>query len=172
MSASEVEGELAAVSRSRRSLDRAASGERLARAKLEAAMVRAAEAGASQREIAARAGVSQPYVHRVVNERAGRFVPRSELGFLLAANRDAIRRLLEQHGIRGASVFGSVARGEDAPGSDIDLAVEIPEDMGLITLAKVERELSALLGVDVELIPARLMRREVRTSATPDLVPL
>lgn len=166
------EAELSSVARSRRALDRAARGERLARAKLEAAMVRAAEAGASQREIAARAGVSQPYVHRIVNERTGRFVPHSDLGFLLAANRDAILRVLDRHGIRAASVFGSVVRGEDGPGSDIDLAVEIPEDMGLIGLAKVEHELTALVSVDVELVPARLLRPEVRSSATPDLVPL
>jgi uncharacterized protein len=172
MAAGELNDELAAVGRSRRSLDRAASGERLARAKLEAAMVRAAVAGASQREIAARAAVSQPYVHRVVTERAGRFVPRSELGFLLAANRDALRRVLDRHGIREASVFGSVARGEDRPGSDIDLAVEIPEDMGLIALAKVERELAALLGVEVELVPARLLKDDVRSAAAADLVPL
>lgn len=135
-------------------------------------MVRAAVAGASQREIAAKASVSQPYVHRVVTERAGRFVPRSDLGFLLAANRVTIRRVLDRQGIREASVFGSVARGEDGPGSDIDLAVEIPEDMGLIALAKVERELTALLDVGVELVPTRLMKLDVWSAAATDLVPL
>lgn len=163
---------LKAVERSRRSLDRAVRGERFARAKLEAAMVLAAQAGASQREIAAKASVSQPYVHRVLTERKGRFVPRSELGLLLAANRDAVGRVLGQHGIHDVSVFGSVARGEDGPDSDIDLAVEIPADMGLIGLAKVERELTAMLGVGVDLVPARLMKLGVRSTAAADLVPL
>lgn len=164
--------ELAALERCRRSLDRAARGERLARVKLEAAMVQAAEAGASQREIAAKCSVSQPYVQRVVTERRGRFIPRSDLGFRLAANRAAIRRVLDRYGAREVSVFGSVARGEDGPDSDIDLAVEISDGMGLITLAKVERELTALLGVNVELVPSRLMKPDVRSTATADLVPL
>ena len=167
-----VVSELNAVERSRRSLDRAVRSQRLARAKLEAAMVRAVRAGASQRAIAAKASVSQPYVHRVVTEREGRFLPRSELGFLIAANRDAIGRVLGRYGIRDVAVFGSVARGEDGPDSDIDLAVEIPSDMGLIGLAKAERELTALLGVGVDLVPSGLMKPSVRSTAAADLVPL
>src|SRR5688500_563801 len=126
-----VVSELKAVEQSRRSLDRAVKIQRLARAKLEAAMVRAVRAGASQRAIAAKASVSQPYAHRVVTEREGRFLPSSERGFLLAANRDAVVTVLGRYGIRDVAVFGSLARGDDGPDSDIDLAVEIPSDMGL-----------------------------------------
>jgi predicted nucleotidyltransferase len=107
-----------------------------------------------------------------VTEREGRFLPCSELGFLITANRDAIGRVLGRYGIRDVAVFGSVARGEDGPDSDIDLAVEIPSDMGLIGLAKAERELTALLGVDVDLVPSGLMRPSVRSTAAADLVPL
>lgn len=172
MTADMVASELKMVARSRRSLDRAVRSERLARAKLEAAMVRAARTGASQREIAVNASVSQPYVHRVLTEREGRFLPRSELGFLLAANRDVIAKVLGRYGIGEVAVFGSVARGEDGPDSDIDLAVEIPSDMGLIGLAKAERELTAILGVDVDLVPSGLMKPGVRSTATVDLVAL
>ena len=40
-------------------------------------------------------------------------------------------------------VFGSVARGEDRPGSDVDLLVELPPDMGLLGLGRVQAELVA-----------------------------
>ncbi len=172
MTAEMVASELRTVERSRRSLDRAVRSERLARAKLEAAMVCAARAGASQREIAVRASVSQPYVHRVLAEREERVLPRSALGFLLAANRDAIDKVLGRHGIGNVVVVGSVARGEDGPDSDIDLAVEIPSDMGLIGLAKAELELSALLGGHVDLVPSGLMKPSVRSTANVDQIPL
>jgi hypothetical protein len=44
--------------------------------------------------------------------------------------------------------------------------------MGLIGLAKVERELTALLGVGVDLVPSGLMKPMVRSTAAVDLVPL
>ncbi len=160
------------VRRSRRALDRTLAGQKLARTKLEAAMIRAAESGASQREVAAVAGVSQPYVHRVLTEHKGRFVPRSPLGFQLAAYRNEIIDLLQRHAIDKAAVFGSVARGEDGPDSDIDVVADVPSSMGLIGLAKVEQELQELLGVGVDLVPSRLMKQEVREAALADEVPL
>lgn len=39
-------------------------------------------------------------------------------------NRDTIRRIAERHGARNVRIFGSVARGEAGPDSDIDLLVE------------------------------------------------
>ena len=107
-----------------------------------------------------------------MTEREGRFLPSSELGFLLVANRDAVVTVLGRYGIRDVAVFGSLARGDDGPDSDIDLAVEIPSDMGLIGLAKAERELTALLGVRVDLVPSGLMKPSVRSTANADLVPL
>src|SRR2546423_1417275 len=56
--------------------------------------------------------------------------------------------LCRRYGIRRLSLFGSVLRGTDLPGSDVDLLVEFEPDRtpGLLGLARIELELSHLLG--------------------------
>ena len=160
------------VARCRLHLDRVLADERMARVKLEAAMVRAGGEGAAQRDIATAASVSQPYVSQVLADRRGRFVPSSHLGYLLAARRDEVLGITRRHGIENVKVFGSVARGEDHAESDIDLMADLPEGMGLIGLSKVEQELREVLGAGVDLVPARSLKAHVRSPAMRDAVPL
>lgn len=67
----------------------------------------------------------------------------------------AHRSELERAGIRHLSLFGSMARGEGDPASDIDLAAEIEPEAGmdLVDLVSIERRLSELLGRKVDLLP-------------------
>ena len=51
-------------------------------------------------------------------------------------------------------VFGSVARGEESPESDVDLLVDVPEGVGLMTLGRCQAELEVLLGAPVDLVPS------------------
>ena len=60
--------------------------------------------------------------------------------------------LLEQYGVRSAAIFGSYARGDQRPDSDLDLLVEFRSPMGLLTLVRIERELSEALGIKVDLL--------------------
>jgi uncharacterized protein len=63
--------------------------------------------------------------------------------------------------IRKLSLFGSTLRGNARPDSDVDLLVEFQPDsrVGLIQLARIERELSELIGRKVDLrTPADLSR--------------
>jgi len=63
------------------------------------------------------------------------------------------RPLLARHHVRTLSVFGSVVRGEAEPGSDIDVLVEFEPDaaVGLFEFMRLKRELSELLGMEVDL---------------------
>jgi predicted nucleotidyltransferase len=160
------------IARERQHLDRARQRARVARAKLEAAIVRAAAAGGKQRDLASAASVSQPYVSQLVAQHRGRFVPTSHLGYLLAGHRDGILRIARQHRLTNLRVFGSVARGDDCPTSDIDLMADLPQGMGLLGLSKASTEWSDLLGVQVDLIPARSLKANVRPHAMRDAVPL
>ena len=63
-------------------------------------------------------------------------------------------------------VFGSVARGEDRPDSDVDLLVDLPPDMGLLDLGRVQADLEAILGAKVDLIPASDLKPAVRARRT------
>ena len=131
----------------------------------------AAAAGSPQRAIADRAGVSQPYVSQVLAT-APRFMPRSPLGRRLLAKRAEVLRVVRSYGADNVVVFGSVASGTDEPGSDVDLMVDIPPGMGLFTLGRMEQDLRGVLGVDVDLIPARLAQPHVLASAARVAVPL
>jgi uncharacterized protein len=64
--------------------------------------------------------------------------------------------LLRRRGILHAGVFGSVARGDDTPRSDVDILVEIDYSTGFGTmdLMEVEERLSSLLGRRVDVVSA------------------
>ena len=67
--------------------------------------------------------------------------------------REALADFCRRHGIRRLAVFGSALRGDFRPESDIDMLVEFHPDRipGLLGMARIERELSALLGRKVDL---------------------
>jgi predicted nucleotidyltransferase len=65
---------------------------------------------------------------------------------------EKIYSFLEKEGATKIAVFGSYARGEEMPGSDIDILVEFSKTKSLLTLVRIERELSDILGVKVDLL--------------------
>ena len=69
-------------------------------------------------------------------------------------------------------MFGSVARGDDGPDSDVDLLVDLASGTGLVGLGVLERELADILGVDVDLVPADGLKPRVRAEAERDAIPL
>jgi predicted nucleotidyltransferase len=84
---------------------------------------------------------------------------------------DEIRAAVARHGLRNPRLFGSVARGEDVEGSDIDLLVDPGETTTLMDLARLKLELERLLGVNVDIAtPGALsgrLAREVANDAKP-----
>ena len=76
------------------------------------------------------------------------------------------------HGVANLRVFGSVARGEDGTGSDVDLLADIPAGMGLLGLGRVTEDLEAVIGTRVDLVPAGQLKPAVRRRAERDLVAL
>ena len=91
----------------------------------------------------------------------------------LRANRDAIVALGGQYGARRMRVFGSVARGEERPDSDVDFLVEFPRGYDLFAqrLPLAER-LSELLKRRVELIPEHELNRHIREQVLSEAVEL
>ena len=76
------------------------------------------------------------------------------------------------HGVSNLRVFGSVARGEDHPDSDVDLLADFPPGLSLSRLGRLEADLEAILGTRVDLIPAADLKPGVRQRVEPDLIPL
>lgn len=79
---------------------------------------------------------------------------------------------LRAAGVRTLSLFGSVARGEAGQGSDIDLVAEFDPAarMDLIRLAGLERELAALLGRRVQILPEPVQKPRLRANVARDRV--
>jgi predicted nucleotidyltransferase len=70
----------------------------------------------------------------------------------LRQQRDEITRVATRHGARTLRVFGSVARGDEGPGSDVDVLVELDERRGLFDQAALQRGLGNLLGCPVHVM--------------------
>lgn len=65
---------------------------------------------------------------------------------------EKISSFLEKEGAKKIAVFGSYARGEEKPESDIDILVEFSETKSLLTLVRIERKLSEFLVVKGDLL--------------------
>jgi predicted nucleotidyltransferase len=76
------------------------------------------------------------------------------------------------HGVSNLRVFGSVARGEDRPDSDVDLLADFPPGLSLLGLSRLEADLEAILGTRVDLIPAADLKPDVRERVGSDLIAL
>lgn len=79
---------------------------------------------------------------------------------------------LRQAGIARLSLFGSVARNEAGPDSDIDLVAEFDPaaNMDLIRLVGLEQELGDLLGRDVQILPEPIRKERLRANVERDRI--
>lgn len=79
---------------------------------------------------------------------------------------------LRARGVASLAVFGSVARGEARPGSDVDLLAEFDPAvrLSLVGLASLRAELSDLLGAPADLVEGDALRTAVREAAEREAV--
>ncbi len=80
--------------------------------------------------------------------------PSRPLRALVEARRDEIKAVVARHKGASMAVFGSVARGDESPGSDVDFLLEFLPGSSLFDLARLELELHELLGVEVDVVSA------------------
>jgi predicted nucleotidyltransferase/DNA-binding XRE family transcriptional regulator len=167
-----------------------------------AELVRRARTAArlSQNDLAARAGVAQPMISayesgrrepslptltKLVEATGHRMrielvpapadqlgLPDTRLGRLLRRHRRAVLEISAKRKTHNVRVFGSVARGKDHADSDIDLLVDLEPGVGLVGLAGLTRELTELLGVPVDVVPADTLKARIRTEVFAEAIPL
>ena len=90
--------------------------------------------------------------------------------------KDVITKLREHEpelraaGVLHLSLFGSVARGDESPQSDVDLMAEFDPggEYSLLDRVRLERRLAEILGVSVDLAPARTLKDDVLARATDE----
>lgn len=91
---------------------------------------------------------------------------------MLRDHRDAILALAEQYGAYNLRVFGSVARGEATPNSDVDLLVSFREGTSLFELSAFWQDLEALLGYKVNVLSENGLKARFRQRIEKDLIAL
>ncbi len=81
-------------------------------------------------------------------------------------------RELRAAGIVHLRLFGSVARGEASAQSDVDLMADLDRSkrLSLVGMARLENQLTDLLGVRVDLSPADSMKEAVRARAIREAI--
>jgi len=71
---------------------------------------------------------------------------------LLQDKREAILSLAAQRGARNVRIFGSAARGDFGPDSDVDFLVDLEPSRSLLDLGGLLMDLRELLGRDVDVV--------------------
>lgn len=117
--------------------------------------------GLTQKELADLSGVAQPNIaayERGTRLPSAKMLARLEAAakprpsLVLAKHRATIKKVARNHKALEVKVFGSAARGDDKPGSDIDLLVRFAPDASLFDQAALVQELEETLGVGVDVV--------------------
>ncbi len=147
--------------------------------------------GLNRRELAIRAGVRPETVSRIATRGTcdfatlERLARAAGLGIALEAQgekgqgRDAvfgkqsvIRSLARAHGVRTVALFGSAARGDDGPGSDLDFMVELEPGRSLLDLIGFTEDLQQTLGRKVDAVTRAGMKPRVLAAARREAIPV
>lgn len=91
---------------------------------------------------------------------------------LLKAKREEILEIAARHGAYNVRVFGSVARGDAQPDSDVDFLIELERGRSLLDHAGLLVDLQELLGRRVDIVTERGLRPRIRDRVLSEAVPL
>jgi predicted nucleotidyltransferase len=90
----------------------------------------------------------------------------------LQASREEILHLASKHGARSVRIFGSRARGEAGPDSDVDFLVEMEPGRSLLDLGRLLMDLQDLLGCRVDVVEPEGLHWYIRDTVLKEAVPL
>ncbi|WP_307039951.1 nucleotidyltransferase family protein [Agromyces ramosus] len=120
-----------------------------------------------------------PYERFVASQVAGERVPpagrqrtASHLLDELRRRRALIERLARANRIASVQVFGSVARGDETPSSDIDFLVEPQDDASHFDLAQFELDMESLFERPVDVVSRRALHADRDRSVLDEAIDL
>lgn len=126
--------------------------------------------GMTQREIAQQLGISQPAVSQQL--RSARDLSQIHPEDVVEAAAPILTRIAGARGFSKLAVFGSVARKEAGPGSDIDLLVEAPPGTAIGDLLALQGLISEVVGRPVDLVTYGGLKPRVDDDIRREAVPL
>lgn len=91
---------------------------------------------------------------------------------VLQIHRATIRNVVAAHRACNARVFGSVLRGADTDGSDLDLLIDPTPETTLFDIGAIRYELRELLGVPVDVLTPNALPDKFREAVLAEAVPV
>jgi uncharacterized protein len=85
-----------------------------------------------------------------------------EIGKILQGKRDEILRIAASHGARDVRVFGSLARGDAGPESDMDILVKLDLGRSLLDIIAIKQDLEDLMGCEVDVVTEAAISSYIR----------
>jgi uncharacterized protein len=93
-------------------------------------------------------------------------------GTELRNKRNEIIKIAANHGAQNLRVFGSMARGEATPSSDLDILINLEPGRSLLDLIAVKQDLEDLLGCKVDVVTENAVSPHIRDQVLKDAVSL
>jgi len=90
----------------------------------------------------------------------------------LLRHRDEVYAIIRRHRAANPRLFGSAARGQDSPTSDLDILIDPAPGMTLFDLGDLTIELESLLGLKVDLVTPGALSQAMAERIQQDLRPL
>ena len=91
---------------------------------------------------------------------------------LLKSKRRQILDITDRYGVSNVRVFGSAARDEAGPDSDVDLLVNLGPGLSLLSYVALKQDLEDLLGVAVDVVDEGSLHRRIRERVLQEALPL
>ena len=83
-----------------------------------------------------------------------------------------IAEILLKHGVKRASFFGSLARGDTVDSSDIDILVDLAADKSLLDLVAIKLEIEDVLGISVDVLTYKSLLPAIKEAVLKEQLPI
>ena len=90
----------------------------------------------------------------------------------IKSRREEILNIAKKFGAKNVRVFGSVARGEEGPESDIDIIVEMKQGSSLLDIIAIKQDIEELLGRKVDVVTEASISPYIRNEVLREAVTL
>jgi uncharacterized protein len=91
---------------------------------------------------------------------------------ILLKHQKDIKRIAQNNHISYLAIFGSHARGEQKPNSDIDLLVSFNKPVDFFEFYDIEQQLSKLFGKKIDLVTTKGLSKHIKPYIQKDLTPI
>ena len=95
-----------------------------------------------------------------------------KLGPFIRERRENILKIAKDHGATNIKIFGSYARGDEQPGSDLDLLIELEPGRSLLDIIAIKQDIEDMINRRVDVVTARALSPYIREEIIKEAIAL